>query len=70
MDAISILMKFSDPDKAQTNVAIYIPTKIIMPMMARICLTFFICKSPYSVVVQSTWINNETMVADFFEMVK
>jgi len=42
MDAMSMLMKFSEPDKAQTNVATYRPTKIMMPLMARICLAFFI----------------------------
>lgn len=57
MDAISMLMKFSFADNAQMMVATYMPTKIIMPMMARICLAFFIIiiLSPFSVAVQSTY---------------
>ena len=50
MDAISMLMKFSFADKAQIIVAMYIPIKIIIPMMASICLVFFIIivVSPFS----------------------
>ena len=71
MDAMSMLMKFSFADKAQMMVAIYMPTKIIMPMMARICLVFFILgKSPFSMVVQNTYVYNEIMVADFLKLVK
>lgn len=55
MDAISMLMKFSFADNAQMMVATYMPTKMIMPMMASICLVFFIfIKSPFSVAVQGT----------------
>jgi len=73
MDAISMLMKFSFADKAHIIVAMYIPTKIIMPMMARICLVFFIIivVSPFSSCgAGHQCIGNETMVADFYDRVK
>jgi len=73
MDAISMLIKFSFADNAQIIVARYMPTKIIMPMMARICLAFFIIViiSPFFVVVRKhLCVDNETMVADFRGLVK